>query len=68
GGMRITSRGFKVMTEIVRGIALKHAAGRLISVLEGGYDLPALAESATAHVYTLGVPGLSDNPLNRLKK
>ena len=32
------------------GIADKHCGGRLVSVLEGGYDLDALAASAAAHV------------------
>ncbi len=35
--------------------AIRHVAGeRLVSVLEGGYDLPALASSAAAHVRALG--------------
>jgi acetoin utilization deacetylase AcuC-like enzyme len=34
-------------------IAEKHCGGRLVSVLEGGYDLEALAASAAAHVRTL---------------
>ena len=31
----------------------EHAGGRLISVLEGGYDLNALAHSVSVHVETL---------------
>ena len=31
----------------------KHAGGRLVSVLEGGYDLPALGRSVAAHVKVL---------------
>ena len=34
-------------------IAQQHAKGRLVSALEGGYDLDALAESAAAHVRAL---------------
>jgi len=34
-------------------VAQKHAKGRLVSVLEGGYDLEALAYSVAAHVLTL---------------
>jgi len=34
-------------------IADRHAAGRLVSLLEGGYDLQALAECAIAHVGAL---------------
>ncbi|MFN9780963.1 MAG: histone deacetylase family protein, partial [Alphaproteobacteria bacterium] len=34
-------------------IAKTHCAGRLVSTLEGGYDLNALAASAAAHVKAL---------------
>ena len=38
--------------ELVR-IADRHAQGRLVSMLEGGYDLVALAQSSVAHVGAL---------------
>jgi acetoin utilization deacetylase AcuC-like enzyme len=44
------------ITEFIMGIAARHAGGRIISSLEGGYHLPALAESAVAHVRTLAGP------------
>ena len=53
GGLEVTTGAFALATRIVRGIAERHAGGRLISVLEGGYDLEALAASAAAHVLTL---------------
>ena len=34
-------------------IADRHGKGRVVSVLEGGYDLDALAESVSTHVQTL---------------
>ena len=34
-------------------IADRHCGGRIVSILEGGYDLVALAESAAAHVRAL---------------
>lgn len=34
-------------------LANRHCAGRIVSVLEGGYDLRALADSVAAHVRTL---------------
>ena len=34
-------------------IAARHAAGRIVSTLEGGYDLRALARSAAAHLRAL---------------
>ncbi len=41
-----------ITTEILR-IARYSCAGRVVSTLEGGYDLEALAESAAAHVRAL---------------
>lgn len=41
-----------ITTELLR-IADRHARGRLVSVLEGGYDLDALAASVLAHVRVL---------------
>ncbi|HEY1506462.1 MAG TPA: histone deacetylase family protein [Stellaceae bacterium] len=40
-------------TERLIEIAKKHAQGRIVSSLEGGYDLDALAASAAAHVAAL---------------
>jgi acetoin utilization deacetylase AcuC-like enzyme len=34
-------------------MAARHTGGRVVSVLEGGYDLNALAASAAVHVRTL---------------
>ena len=41
------------VTERLLEIAYRHAKGRLVATLEGGYDLPALAASAAAHVRVL---------------
>jgi acetoin utilization deacetylase AcuC-like enzyme len=40
-------------TEQLVDIARRHAGGRVVATLEGGYDLPALAASAAAHVRAL---------------
>jgi acetoin utilization deacetylase AcuC-like enzyme len=40
-------------TERLVEVAKNHAQGRIVSSLEGGYDLDALAESAAAHVAAL---------------
>ncbi len=40
-------------TDALLGVAARHCRGRLVSALEGGYDLPALARSAAAHVERL---------------
>lgn len=41
------------VTEQLVEAAFRHARGRLVSTLEGGYDLPALGASAAAHVGVL---------------
>jgi acetoin utilization deacetylase AcuC-like enzyme len=41
------------VTQHLLAIAQRHAQGRLVSTLEGGYDLPALGSSAAAHVRAL---------------
>lgn len=51
--MGLTEAGYAELTEIVVGIAERHAKGRILSSLEGGYNLTALAASVHAHINTL---------------
>ncbi len=53
GGLNLTEADFAWATAEIAGVARDKAGGRLISVLEGGYDLKALAASAAAHVKSL---------------
>jgi acetoin utilization deacetylase AcuC-like enzyme len=53
GGFRLTDDDFAELTAIMLDIAQTHAQGRLISTLEGGYNLVGLARAATAHLKTL---------------
>lgn len=48
--LRVTEADFAWLTAELCGVAERHAQGRVVSLLEGGYDLPALAASAAAHV------------------
>jgi acetoin utilization deacetylase AcuC-like enzyme len=41
------------ITEQVMAVAARHAQGRIVSVLEGGYDLSSLGRSVAAHVKAL---------------
>ena len=41
------------ITEQVMAVAARHAEGRIVSVLEGGYDLSSLGRSVAAHIRTL---------------
>ena len=50
GGFRVTDEGFREMTRIMLEIASIAGDGRLVSVLEGGYNLEGLAAGAYAHV------------------
>jgi len=60
GGMRLTEAAYADMTEAVLAMAAEHCQGRAVSVLEGGYDLNALASSVEAHVRALlGLTGAS---------
>jgi acetoin utilization deacetylase AcuC-like enzyme len=49
GGMRVTTEGFAWMTRSLEEVAATFAKGRLVSLLEGGYDLTALGSSAVTH-------------------
>lgn len=49
GNQRLEAEHFAAMTEAVRGLA----SGRVVSVLEGGYHLDALAACAVAHIRAL---------------
>jgi acetoin utilization deacetylase AcuC-like enzyme len=51
--LELTEDDFAWVTARLREIAAKHAGGRIVSTLEGGYDLQALAGSAAAHVTEL---------------
>ena len=42
GGMRVTTAGFAAMTATLRQVADECCDGRLVAVVEGGYDLRAL--------------------------
>lgn len=41
------------LTRELLAVANQHAQGRIVSILEGGYDLQALAESSVAHISAL---------------
>jgi acetoin utilization deacetylase AcuC-like enzyme len=53
GRFTLSDDDFVELTRIMREIADKHAGGRLVSVLEGGYNLSGLAKAAAAHVRAL---------------
>ncbi len=53
GSLGLEVEDFATMTRSVLDVARTHAHGRLVSCLEGGYNLEALAESVQAHLEEL---------------
>lgn len=53
GGLRVTTEGYHNMSKTITKIAGEVCGGKIISSLEGGYNLKALAESVAAHLKAL---------------
>ncbi|HEY8003815.1 MAG TPA: histone deacetylase family protein [Phenylobacterium sp.] len=53
GGQSLEAEDFAWATRAIASVANRHAKGRVVSSLEGGYDLEALGSSALAHVRAL---------------
>jgi acetoin utilization deacetylase AcuC-like enzyme len=52
-GMGLTEEGYEALTKIVLDIARRHSQGRVLSCLEGGYNLAALSASVERHLLTM---------------
>jgi acetoin utilization deacetylase AcuC-like enzyme len=50
GGFKLTDEDFGELTRIMLELAREQCKGRLIGVLEGGYNLDGLASAVVAHV------------------
>lgn len=48
--LRLTDTDYAWVTEQIKDIAVRHAQGRMVSMLEGGYALSALGRSAVRHI------------------
>ncbi len=53
GNLALTENDFEWVTQQLRGLALEYGQGRIVSCLEGGYALSALARSVAAHCRAL---------------
>jgi acetoin utilization deacetylase AcuC-like enzyme len=51
--LRFTDGDYAWVTEQVKAVAERHAGGRIVSVLEGGYSLSALGRSVAQHLRVL---------------
>lgn len=53
GCYKVTDQGFIQLTEMMMQLAKQYCDGKLISVLEGGYNLTGNAKASAAHLETL---------------
>ena len=53
GGLALVEDDYEWMTRELMAVAARHSQGRIVSMLEGGYNLSALGTSAVTHVRTL---------------
>jgi acetoin utilization deacetylase AcuC-like enzyme len=53
GGMALVEADYAWMTRQIVAVAKEHAKGRIVSCLEGGYNLSALGRSVVAHLKVL---------------
>jgi len=53
GGMKLLEKDYAWVTEQLKQLAEQCAEGRIVSMLEGGYSLSALARSVAAHIRVL---------------
>ena len=51
--LRLVESDYAWVTEVIRSAAIRYAAGRIVSVLEGGYDLSVLGRCVEAHLRAL---------------
>ncbi len=58
GQLGLVETDYAWITRRLKGVAERHAGGRIVSCLEGGYALSALARSVASHVRVLA--GLTD--------
>ncbi|MDP1766933.1 MAG: histone deacetylase family protein [Methylotenera sp.] len=54
GGLALRESDYLWITEILKDVAKRHANGRIVSALEGGYALHALGRSVMTHIKSLG--------------
>ncbi|MDP1523135.1 MAG: histone deacetylase family protein, partial [Methylotenera sp.] len=54
GGLALRESDYLWVTEMLKNVAKRHANGRIVSALEGGYSLHALGRSVMTHIKSLG--------------
>ena len=56
GQLGLVEADYTWMTKRIKDVADRHAQGRIVSCLEGGYNLRALGRSVVAHLRVLASP------------
>ncbi len=56
GDLGLEVEDFETLTREIVAVAETHAQGRIVSLLEGGYNVPILAGAVAAHLGALGEP------------
>lgn len=51
--MKVTEKGFRTMTSLALKASQEYSTGKVVSLMEGGYNLHALKESVRAHIEAL---------------
>ena len=54
GDLGLEVEDFEILTKEIVSVAETHAKGRIVSVLEGGYNVPILAGCVEVHLHALG--------------
>jgi acetoin utilization deacetylase AcuC-like enzyme len=66
GGMRVTESGYAYLTDTILEIADKTCQGKVVAVLEGGYDMGAMRKSAQAVLETMQ-NGITEDLKNKIE-
>ena len=53
GQLGLVEADYQWMTQRIKDVAKRHCEGRIVSCLEGGYNLSSLARSVEAHLRVL---------------
>ena len=57
GDLGLEVEDFEILIKLIAQVADTHAGGRVVSVLEGGYNIPILAGCVETHLRALGASG-----------
>ena len=53
GSLGLETEDFETLSKLVLGVAKEHCGGKVVSLLEGGYNVTALADCVALHLSVL---------------